>query len=178
MLQANEQFLLSQITALAVKEMLSEYTDGVTVKWPNDVYWKDRKLCGMLIENDLTGRTISCSICGIGVNINQKAFLSDAPNPVSLTQITGEEYDLQELLLRFRERFYQLYLLLLQGQKEEIRSRYRKALYRGKGYHPYSDAGGTFEAEIAAIAPTGLLTLRLAGGETRLYAFKEVEFCV
>lgn len=171
---ANEQFLISQITALSVKEALSEYTDNIRVKWPNDVYWNDRKICGMLIENDLAGYSIYCSVCGIGININQKEFISDAPNPVSLTQITGQEYDLKEVLTRFRHHFYQLYLELLQDKKESIRQQYRNALYRGEGFHTYKDDNGTFEAEIKDIEPTGHLILRLMDGETRRYAFKEV----
>lgn len=171
---ANEQFLISQITALSVKETLSEYTEHIRVKWPNDIYWNDRKLCGMLIENDLAGHTIHCSICGIGMNINQKEFFSDAPNPVSLTQITKQEYDLNEVLTRFRHHFYRLYLELLQGKTESIRRQYRNLLYRGEGFHCYKDENGTFEAEIKDIAPTGHLILRLRDGETRRYAFKEV----
>ena len=84
---ANRQFLISQIAALSVKETLDSYTDHVTVKWPNDIYWKEKKICGMLIENDLMGRNINQSIAGIGININQEIFHSSAPNPVSLLQI-------------------------------------------------------------------------------------------
>lgn len=171
---ANEQFLISQITALSVKKTLSEYTGNITVKWPNDVYWKDQKICGMLIENDLTGYTIYCSICGIGININQERFLSDAPNPVSLKQITGKEYDLNEVLDKFRRHFYQLYLELLQEKKESIRQQYRDSLYRGQGLHTYYDENGTFDAIIKDIEPTGHLLLQLKDGETRRYAFKEV----
>lgn len=171
---ANEQFLISQIAALSVKEALSAYTDNISVKWPNDIYWNDRKICGMLIENDLTGHTIYCSICGIGININQTVFLSDAPNPVSLTQITGQEYNLNEVLSHFRDHFYRLYIELLQGKKNTIRRQYRQSLYRGEGFHTYKDENGTFEAEIKDIEPTGHLILRLMDGETRQYAFKEV----
>ena len=88
-LPANRQFLISQIASLSVKETLDGYIDSVTVKWPNDIYWKDRKICGMLIENDLSGQHLYCSVIGIGLNINQEVFRSNAPNPVSLTQITG-----------------------------------------------------------------------------------------
>lgn len=173
---AKEQFLISQVAALSIKRTLEHYTDGITVKWPNDVYWKERKICGMLIENDLTGHSIYCSICGIGININQKHFLSNAPNPVSLTQITGIEHDLREVLDLFRGHFYQLYLSLLQGEKEAIRQDYRESLYRGKGYHTYKDDKGLFEAKIDRIEPTGHLHLRLESGEVRVYAFKEVSF--
>ncbi|MDD4516188.1 biotin--[acetyl-CoA-carboxylase] ligase [Massilibacteroides sp.] len=171
---ANEQFLISQVCALSVKRTLATFTDNIWVKWPNDIYWNDRKICGMLIENDLAGKTIHCSICGIGININQKRFFSDAPNPVSLTQITGEEYNLGEMLHLFQQHFYALYLQLLQEKKEEIRKEYKDVLYRGKGFHSYSDKDGSFEARIKEIMPTGHLVLELANGETRCYAFKEV----
>ena len=105
-LPANRQFLISQIASLSVKETLDEYTDSVTVKWPNDIYWKDRKICGMLIENDLSGHNLYCSIIGIGINLNQAVFRGDAPNPVSLFQIIGKEVDREEVLDRFLSVFY------------------------------------------------------------------------
>ena len=117
LLPANRQFLISQITALSVKETLDEYVDDVTVKWPNDIYWRDRKICGMLIENDLSGRELYCSVLGIGININQREFLSDAPNPVSLTQITGLEYDREEILNKFRKRLCETLCRLDPGER-------------------------------------------------------------
>lgn len=171
---ANRQFLISQIAALSVKETLDAYTDGITVKWPNDVYWHDRKICGMLIENDLSGKYIYQSILGIGINVNQTLFRSDAPNPVSLAQITGKEYDRDEVLSRFLSIFYTRYLSLLQDETEAVCRDYRRALYRGDGFYAYQDAGGRFDACIEAIEPTGHLVLRLRSGELRRYAFKEV----
>ena len=70
------------------KEELDTYGSGFSIKWPNDIYWNDKKICGILIENDLQGSYLSQSIAGIGININQEAFHSSAPNPVSLKQIT------------------------------------------------------------------------------------------
>jgi BirA family biotin operon repressor/biotin-[acetyl-CoA-carboxylase] ligase len=174
---ANMQFLISQITALSVKELLDQYTTNITVKWPNDVYWNERKICGMLIENDLMGREIYCSIIGIGLNINQTLFQSDALNPISLSQITGESYDLEALLLQFRSIFFYRYLELLKGEFKAIRTTYREALYRGKGFHQYQDEASVFEAEIADIESTGHLLLRLRNGQLMRYAFKEVK-CV
>lgn len=111
-LEARKQFYLSQITALALQEVLSQYTDGIRIKWPNDIYWKDKKICGTLIENDLTGIHISRSISGTGVNLNQERFVSDAPNPVSLFQITGQRYDRKEILHQLMERVAHYYTLL------------------------------------------------------------------
>lgn len=175
-LPANRQFLISQIASLSVKEALEVYTDAITVKWPNDIYWKDRKICGMLIENDLSGQNLYCSVIGIGFNINQQFFRSNAPNPVSLTQITGREHDREEVLNRFLRIFFQYYMLLLQEREEEIRTAYMAALYRNDGYYPYQDEKGCFEARIHAIEPTGHLILQLPDGELRRYAFKEVSY--
>ena len=85
-LKARKQFLLSQIISLAIKEELDTHVSDVSIKWPNDIYWKDKKICGMLIENDLTGTHISRSIAGIGININQEAFTSPAPNNRTILQ--------------------------------------------------------------------------------------------
>lgn len=175
---ANKQFLISQIAALSVKETLDQYTDGITIKWPNDIYWKDKKICGMLIENDLTGNSIYCSVIGIGINLNQQIFLSNALNPVSLTQITGDNYDREEVLHQFLSRFYDYYLMLLQEEEIKIRSRYQKALYRSDGFYLYKDDAGRFEAIIEDIEPTGHLLLRLRDNSFRRYAFKEVQFII
>lgn len=173
-LPANRQFLISQIAALSVKETLDAYIGEVTVKWPNDIYWRDRKICGMLIENDLSGRELYCSVLGIGININQRQFLSDAPNPVSLVQITGQEYDREEILHNFLNRLYTRYLSLIREQEENIRKDYMDALYRRDGFHPYRDEHGLFSARIRGIEPTGHLILEVDNGEVRRYAFKEV----
>lgn len=174
---ANRQFVLSQLAALSVKEVLDAYTDHITVKWPNDIYWKDKKICGMLIENDLCGKNIYATIIGIGINLNQLEFRSDAPNPVSLAQITGSVYDADDVLDRFLSILYKWYLRLLKGEEDVIRNKYREALYRRDGYYPFSDDDGGFAARIYDIEPTGHLVLQLQDGTLRRYAFKEVRYC-
>ena len=175
-LLANRQFLISQITALSVKQTLDRYVDDITVKWPNDIYWRDRKICGMLIENDLAGQFIYSSILGIGININQKEFKSNAPNPVSLYQIIGKRTDRENFLQEFLERLYANYLLLLQEKEVLIQEAYRQSLYRREGFHLYEDANGRFEAAIEEIEPSGYLHLRLRDNTIRRYEFKEVRF--
>lgn len=173
---ANRQFLISQIAALSVKETLETYLDSVTVKWPNDIYWKDKKICGMLIENDLSGQHLYASVIGIGINLNQQVFRSDAPNPVSVVQITGKEVERDEVLQHFYRLFFRYYHLLLQEKYDEIRAAYMDALYRRNGYWPYKDEQGFFEACIEGIELTGHLVLRLSDGQLRRYAFKEVAY--
>ena len=175
-LEAHKQFLLSQVTALALHEVLSEEAEGITIKWPNDIYWRDRKLCGTLIENDLTGLYVSRSISGTGVNLNQTTFVSDAPNPVSLIQITGKRYDIKNMLQRILLRVAFYYDLLREGDEQTIARRYKNALYRKDGFHTYKDAIGTFRARIADIEPIGKLVLEDESGNRREYMFKEVSF--
>lgn len=172
---ASSQFLISQIAALSVKETLDKYIDDISVKWPNDVYWRDKKICGMLIENDLSGKEIYSSIIGIGLNLNQELFRSNAPNPISLTQITGKKYEIEEVLHSFLRIFYDYYLLLLKGETEEIRLCYKAALFRKDGFHFYADADGSFQALIQDIEPTGHLILKRQDGTLNRYAFKEVK---
>ena len=82
-LPVKDQFVLSQAVALGVVRFLNKFQAGFKVKWPNDIYWNDKKIAGILIENNLQGTVIGSSVVGIGLNINQMEFLSDAPNPVS-----------------------------------------------------------------------------------------------
>ena len=173
---ANRQFLISQIAALSVKEALDLYADHITVKWPNDIYWKDKKICGTLIENDLTGIHISRSISGSGVNLNQERFLSDAPNPVSLCQITGNQYNPREILEQIIEKVTEYYQLLKENRTEVLETRYKEALYRKEGLHLFRDKDGDFRARIADIEPNGRLILEDEDGQTRGYLFKEVEY--
>ena len=175
-LEAKKQFLLSQITALALQETLSRYTDGITIKWPNDIYWKDKKLCGTLIENDLTGIYISRSISGTGVNLNQKSFLGSAPNPISFRQITGNQYDKKEILQQILEHTVKYYSLLKKGDVSEIILRYKQNLYRKEGFYPFKDAREIFMGHITDIKPSGELEVTTESGQIRTYLFKEIEY--
>lgn len=179
-LAAAEQFLLSEAVAIGVAEAINSCLlpagMNTQVKWPNDIYAGDRKICGILIENVLGGSRIDYSIAGIGINVNQNRFLSDAPNPVSILNLTGCETDLDEFLPEVCRSVLHSVAMLDRGEKENIRWIYRRMLWRGTGYHPFREPGGeAFDAEIADIAPTGHLTLRLTDGSARVYAFKEVE---
>ena len=177
-LPVNQQFLISQIAALSVKETLDAYTEGISIKWPNDIYWQDKKICGMLIENDLSGHNLLRSIIGIGINLNQTIFRGDAPNPVSLWQIVKQEVDREVVLRQFLSRFEAYNQALLSGEKALIHTCYMEALYWREGYHPYADAKGAFSARIYGIEPTGHLLLQSTDGAIRRYAFKEVSYLI
>ena len=175
-LEARRQFLISQIISLAIKEELDTYTSDISIKWPNDIYWKEKKICGMLIENDLMGRNISQSIAGIGININQEIFHSSAPNPVSLRQVTGKEYDLFEILKNVMLRIQSYYSLLKKDDAASIACQYEKSLFRKEGMYRYKDANGEFLARIVCVEPEGRLILEDEVLIKRGYMFKEVEY--
>ena len=175
-LEARRQFLISQIISLAIKEELDTYTSDISIKWPNDVVVSHKKICGMLIENDLMGRNISQSIAGIGININQEMFHCSAPNPVSLRQITGKKYDLFEILKNIMLRIQSYYSLLKKGDTTSIACQYEKSLFRREGIHRYKDANGEFLARIVCVEPEGRLILEDEMLMKRDYMFKEVEY--
>jgi BirA family biotin operon repressor/biotin-[acetyl-CoA-carboxylase] ligase len=174
--EANKQFHLSQLVSLAIKETLDQYTGGISIKWPNDIYWRKKKICGILIKNELYGSHIAQSIFGIGVNLNQEIFKGDAPNPVSLSQITGDIYEPKKMLAEIIERAQKLYQLFENHHTDEIVQAYFEALYHKEGFHRYQDKEGEFMAKITDILPVGTLILTDEQGTERRYNFKEVSF--
>lgn len=170
------QFLLSEAAALAVAEALAPHVGGITLKWPNDVYAGHRKICGMLLQHRIEGTHIAETLVGPGININQPHFTGDAPNPVSLLQLTGRTTPRETVLEAFLSRFDHYYRLLSAGRHADIHNRYMQRLYRREGYHPYRDTAGPFLARIAGVEPAGRLCLLDETGRLRRYAFKEVSF--
>ena len=168
---ANRQFQISMAISLAVCDALGQYIGDLSIKWPNDIYWRNGKLGGILIENALKGNAIKDSIIGVGLNINQRVFRSDAPNPVSLLQISGQETDREKLLDDILRKFGD-YL------DADIKARYLSMIYRKRGFHPYADKEGAFMAEFEDVEDDGHLILRDDNGMMRRYAFKEVQFII
>lgn len=176
MIPVARQFVLSMAQAIAVKAALDKYTDGITLKWPNDIYWHDKKLGGTIIDTSVGGGHIKQCIYGTGINVNQQEFSSDAPNPVSLYQITKHENDRMQLLKSILSHFDESWELLKDGAYGDISALYHSALYRAHGYYRFRDANGVFEAAIIEVEDDGHLVLHNHDGEIRRYMFKEVEF--
>ena len=180
-IEANKQFHLSMLASIAIIDTLTDYTDGFSIKWPNDIYWHDKKICGILIENELEGQYLSQSIIGIGLNINQTEFLSSAPNPVSLYQIIGKEIDKDEVFSKIIHALLGGYKALEDNFIEAsacISHLYKKFLYRKDDFHIYQDKDGTFEARIHNVGNDGYLYLEDTGNNIRKYAFKEVTYII
>ena len=177
MVPVRNQFLLSMAGGLALKEVLDSYTPEITLKWPNDVYWRDRKISGTLIETTLSAGHIKDCIFGIGLNVNQQVFKSDAPNPVSLAQILGHEIDRKKLLDELLSAFDKYYSWIENGQYGDISALYHEALYHRQGFYPYRDvaSGEVFEAAIIEVEDDGTLVVRNREGIISEYRFKELE---
>lgn len=176
-LKAEDQFLISQIVSLAIKNTLDQYTNDITIKWPNDIYWKDKKITGILIENNIMGDFIAQSILGVGLNLNQTQFKSDAPNPVSLKQITQEDYNIATILSEILKHLHEYYMLLTDSRNlKAIRSAYKKSLYRKEGFYKFADKNGVFYAHIKDVEDIGLLVLGTKDGDIKTYGFKEIKY--
>ena len=174
--KANGQFIVSQLVAVSLREALENWLKPIAIKWPNDIYYGSRKLAGILIENDVCGGEMTLSIIGIGVNVNQERFCSDAPNPVSLKQLLETDVDKKALLTAFLNRLASNYALLNNGKADEIKNSYHAALFRKEGAHLFRDGNGMFSAQIDKVDDEGYLHLITEERERRKYFFKEVSF--
>ena len=181
------QLAISQAVSVAIVNVLKRYLPDreVSIKWPNDIYVDDRKICGILIENTISGHSIEYSIVGVGINVNQREFLSDAPNPVSLTQLTCDRYDVSSLVTEFVTEILSIFNKVDISRDTdgvevslfaELSQNYAGLLWRRDGYYPYHDNIRDVDmmAAIRGVAPTGHITLVTLEGETYVYAFKEI----
>ena len=178
-----ELFDLNVLTAVAVQRLLGE---GFTIKWPNDIYYGDKKVAGILIENAIIGNEIKYSIAGIGLNVNQTTFLSSAPNPVSLKQISGKETDIDALMQALMTQIEALEAM----DEAQVWAYYRDHLYRREGFWPFVErevstaptmnaekgAEGIFLAKIENVRTNGEIELRDQNGNLRTYHFKQVRY--
>jgi len=176
MLPLSRQFILSVAVALGAADFFTKYAgDETGIKWSNDIYWRDRKAAGILIENVLRGNTWQYAIIGIGFNINQAGFPPHLPNAVSLKQITGKNWDAaelaQDLCTFLHARFEQLHPAHYHDLLEEYKSR----LVRMNKTGLYRKDGEIFEGIIRDILPDGKLCLEKEGNILQL-GFGEVEF--
>lgn len=187
-LAATDQWFINMLVAVALYETLnaklSTLNSTLTIKWPNDLYYGDKKLAGVLIENTLLGTRIADSIIGIGLNLNQTEWHSDAPNPISLKQITGEDYDPDEIMNIFLTTLAQL-----MPNMNRIRSDYMQHLYRREGFYWWEErevstmptmngqrTEQSFEAQIVDITSQGELVLQTHNQDIKTYHFKQIKY--
>lgn len=175
---ASDQFLITQFISLAMTDTLREYAvEKVRIKWPNDIYVGEKKICGILIQNNVIGNQISKTYIGIGINVNQREFVM-APNPTSFALEKGREYDLREVLERVLERVLVRYEMLRQGEREEIEREYlSKLLFRGER-RKYIYKGKEIEAKIENVNSFGHLILETENEGEIVCELKELRFVI
>ena len=176
-------FEMNVLVSVVVHRFLG---DEYTIKWPNDIYWGDKKVAGILVENAIIGSEVKYSIAGIGLNVNQTEWKSDAPNPVSLKQITRINYDLEELMYYLMDEFDED----MKMTTDELWAYYRDHLYRREGFWPFVErevstaptmnadrkTEGVFLAKIENVRTNGEIELRDQNGNLRIYHFKQVRY--
>ena len=179
----SRQFYISKAISLGVADFLVKYVEGVSIKWPNDIYINDKKIAGILIETAISGGKFSRAIVGIGLNINQEKFISDAPNPVSLKNLTGETYELSLMLIDLCACLDNRYRILLSGDFAILDHDYDALLYLKGVWTNFRELNSVlreensvFEGKILGVEEDGRLKIETRQGEVRGFYFKEVTF--
>lgn len=177
-LEVSQQFMISKAIALGLQKYLAFRARHISIKWPNDIYYNDKKIAGILIENSIIGSKINYSIVGIGININQTEFKSDAPNPVSLKQILGSDSYLEDELVELKYHLAKYYNKLKNKHFKEIDKEYLLNLYKYKVWQDYKTQDLLFRGKITGVNEFGHLQILTPEDELKEFDFKEVEFVI
>jgi BirA family biotin operon repressor/biotin-[acetyl-CoA-carboxylase] ligase len=175
-IKPEDQFYISMAISLGICDLLVRFIPDCSIKWPNDIYVNNDKIAGILIESSLSGDQIEFTIAGIGLNINQEKFLSNAPNPVSLHQLSGMNYDLNAILIQLASDLDKRYKQLIGGNSAQIKNEYVSKLFRLNEWCEFRDTQGIFTGRILTIGDYGRIKIEKRSGNTSEYNFKEVEF--
>jgi BirA family biotin operon repressor/biotin-[acetyl-CoA-carboxylase] ligase len=175
-LDTNKHFFLVISISLAISELLNELGIESKIKWPNDIYAGNKKIAGILIENSLMRNSIVDTIIGVGLNINQVHFPESIPNPVSLCQITGKNYDVKEILKKILALLEIQYSKLEAGLSEDLFHSYSQLLYKLKCWSVFEFENRSFNGRIHGIMPDGKLLVETEGGQMKHFIFGEVKY--
>jgi BirA family biotin operon repressor/biotin-[acetyl-CoA-carboxylase] ligase len=174
-LPATEFMSLTYLATLSVKGWLCSQGVPAVIKWPNDIYVGNRKICGMLVENTLSGRRIAASVIGIGLNLNQTEFPGELTNPTSLKRLTGKDYPLEETLKELLEGF-DFPALESRAGRVRLWEDYQDGLFQQGLRRPYRNllTGEEFMGTIKGVTYEGRLLM--ADGNT--FSFKEIGYVI
>lgn len=168
-------FMLTEIVTLGILDALD--IKDIKIKWPNDIYINDHKLAGILVEATMNANAFMTAVVGIGLNLNQTEFLSDAPNPISLKQVTGREYDVDKVIQNVCNAILKRYDVSV--DYEALHREYLSHLYRFNKFHDYQlPTGEIFEAKITDVGKTGLLILEDRRGSRQSFEFKTIKYII
>jgi BirA family transcriptional regulator, biotin operon repressor / biotin---[acetyl-CoA-carboxylase] ligase len=171
-----DQFHISMTVSLGICDFLMRFIPACSVKWPNDIYVKNDKIAGILIESSVMGNQIENTISGIGLNINQDKFLRTVPNPVSLRLLTGMSYDLLACLNKLGMDLDKRYKQLIAGDYGQIKEEYISKLYRLNEWFKFKDIKGIYTGRIMTVTDFGRIQIQRKNGNISEYSFKEIEF--
>ncbi len=169
------QFQLTMVASLAVHDTLSAYLPAnPEIKWPNDILYYGKKVCGILIENTIGGGQIENSIVGIGVNINQRDFSID--KATSLAEICQQEFSISEIAEFLLINLERRYLELKAGKIEKLTENYHSMLYQKDEWHKYEESGRIFSGKLLGVKADGKLKMQIEGGMEKEFIFKQISF--
>lgn len=166
---------LSICIALALHDCLNELRPGFKIKWPNDIYFEDKKVAGVLIENQMNKSSYQNAVVGIGLNVNQKSFVN-LPNAISLKQILGVQFPVDKVLERLCETIEGRYLQLRASKYEHLKQSYLNSMYRYNETHSFRSQKMEFTATIIDVLRSGRLLMELPNGEKQDFDIKEILF--
>jgi BirA family biotin operon repressor/biotin-[acetyl-CoA-carboxylase] ligase len=178
-LPAERQFLLSEVVPLGIVEVLDKLlpVEKLSIKWPNDIYYQNRKMAGILINSTIKANMMDVSIIGIGLNVNQMQFQDWPTHPISLKMITGKTYDLQPLMEQIAEHIL-LKVEQLKSNPTSIEQDYLKRLFRYHTWADYEVEGKTLRLFMAGIDAFGRLQLLDEQQKLHCYEIKQIKFLV
>lgn len=171
-----KQFYLSKCISIGILNYLNNYSNNVCIKWPNDIYVGDKKIAGILIENSIQGNSFLNTIIGVGLNINQETFYSDAPNPISLFQLNNKRYNLKTEFSKLINSINKYYTKLKNNKYSELDNIYLSNLYRLNKHFRYKDKDSIFKGKIIGISEFGYLQIETTEKTIKEYDFKEIQF--
>ena len=178
-LSADYQFYLNKTFSLGLYDVVRLYAGEQTrIKWPNDIYCRNGKIAGILVQNGIQGNTFKYCVAGIGLNVNQMSFSSIAGNPVSLKMVTAKDYNLDTLLLELCRSIWNRLEMLRRGQLETIDIDYLTALYRLNEPAGYIYKGREIQARIKGVSRYGHLVLEVPSSKIIECDLKEVKFMI
>jgi BirA family biotin operon repressor/biotin-[acetyl-CoA-carboxylase] ligase len=173
-----QQFRLNMAVSLGIYEFLCKYlSEGLAIKWPNDIYVANRKMGGVLIENTLSGSRIAYSVIGIGLNINQLSFSNDKAISLRLALHKLDDYEIEKLIEQLCECIEKYYLQLKNGHTEVQKKKYLERIFRFGELHQYDQNGERLLGKIIDVAETGHLIMEV-GEEVKMFDFKEISFVI
>lgn len=176
-LQAAKQFLLSEIISLSITDTLASYKIKASIKWPNDIYIKDKKVAGILIENEVQAGKITRSIIGVGLNVNQTEFDNELAHATSMSIMADREFNRSKVLTRLCNYFSLRSEQLYDGDTKWIEDDYFSRLYLANTPHTFKLPDGTrFRGTIRSVSESGELNIETHNGSIRTFLFKEVAF--